>query len=208
MRQLSMKKKINKRNTLDGVLNESWMMLERGVSHFWDPFHCPVLGTVGENGASLRTVILRKFTLPDRILVCHSDSRSTKANEIANNNEVSWLFYHAKKKVQLRITGKAQLHTDDEFADEQWKATRLTSRINYLSILPPGTQIDRPSSGLPDFFRDKVPSLFESEKGRENFMSISCRIDSMDWLILSVTGNRRARFEWEGNEMSGKWIIP
>ena len=93
-----MKKKRGKGDTLDGVLDEIWKMLKRGVTHFNDPFHWPVLGTIGKDGCSLRTVILRQLILPDRILVCYSDARATKAQDIGNYSKVSWLFYHPGKK--------------------------------------------------------------------------------------------------------------
>ncbi len=195
-------------DTLDNVLNEIWVMLKRGATRFNDPFHCPVLGTTGHNGCSLRTVILRQFILPDRILACHTDARGTKAQEIRNNNKVSWLFYHPKRKVQLRINGKAELHTDDQFADEQWAATKTTGRLDYCATQPPGTRIEKPKSGLPDFLLKKVPTLLETEKGRNNFMAVSCRIDSIDWLILRTLGHRRARFDWDGFKESATWLIP
>jgi len=156
----------------------------------------------------LRTVIFRQLILPDRILVCHTDARAAKVQEINNVSKVSWLFYHPKKNVQLRISGQAELHTDDSFSDGQWAAARITSRLNYCATQAPGTLVDKPSSGLPDFLLNKVPTLLESEKGRRNFMAISCRIDSIDWLRLSVTGNRRARFEWEKDELKAVWLVP
>jgi hypothetical protein len=203
-----MRKKKGKWDDLDGVLEEVWKMLKRGVTHFRDPFHWPVLGTTGKDGCSLRTVILRQLLVPDRILVCHTDSRATKAEEISDSNKVSWLFYHPKKQVQVRITGRATLHTEDQIADDQWAATRITSRLNYCALQPPGTPVDRPSAGLPDFLINKVPTLLESEKGRANFMAIACRIDSIDWVLLSILGNRRARFEWHENMLRTTWLIP
>jgi len=200
--------KKGKWDTFDGILNEAWKMLERGVSNFKDPFHCPVLGTTGKEDCSLRTVIFRQMILPDRILVCHTDARAPKTQEIRNESNVSWLFYHPKKNVQLRISGQAELHTDDPFADDQWATSRVTSRLNYCATQPPGTVVDKPSSGLPDFLFNKVPTLLESEKGRKNFMTISCRIDSIDWLRLSVLGNRRARFDWENDELKAVWLVP
>lgn len=203
-----MKKKEGKWDTFDGILNEVWRMLRRGVAHFNDPFHWPVLGTTGKDGGSLRTVILRQFILPERILVCHTDSRTDKVQEISNSPKVSWLFYHPQKKVQLRISGHATLHEDDRFADGQWAVTKATSRINYCTTEPPGTAIDKPSSGLPDFLLRKVPTLLESERVRKNFMAISCRIDSVDWLILRALGNRRTRFDWDENGLRATWLIP
>jgi len=203
-----MKKRKGKWDTFDGILNEVWKMLARGVTHFNDPFHWPVLGTTGKDGCSLRTVILRQFILPERILVCHTDARAGKVQEIGDSAEVSWLFYHPKKKVQLRVSGHAKLHTDDRFADEQWTATGITSRLNYCATQPPGTPIEKPSSGLPDFLLNKVPNLLESERGRKNFMAIACRIDSIDWLILRALGNLRALFEWDENRLNATWLIP
>lgn len=203
-----MKKRPGKWATLDAVLKETWTMLKRGVTHFNDPFHWPVLGTTGTDGSSLRTVILRQFILPERILVCYSDARADKVDEIINFANVNWLFYHPKRKVQLRISGPATLHGHDQFADKQWASTSITSRLNYCATEPPGTPIDKPMSGLPDFLLKKVPTLFESESGRKNFMAIACRIDSLDWLILRAIGNRRARFDWDGLRLNATWLIP
>ena len=203
-----MKKKQRKCDSLEGVLRQVWKMLTRGVSHFNDPFHWPILGTTGKNGISLRTVILRQFLLPERILVCHTDARADKVQEISNCDKVSWLFYHPKKKVQLRISGHATLHADDHFADDQWAATKIISRLNYCASEPPGTPTDKPSSGIPDFLLNKIPTLLESERGRKNFMVIACKIESMDWLILQAVGNRRARFDWDENGLSARWLIP
>ena len=174
------------RDTLDGILDDMWSMLLRGVTDSNDPFHWPVLGTTGKDGCRLRTVILRKAIRSDLLLVCHTDARAAKAQEIMNFANVSWLFYHPAKKIQLRIAGSATLHTDDRF----------------------GTPIAKPSSGLPDFLLKKIPSLFETEIGRKNFMAIACRIDEVDWLRLSTLGNRRARFKWDANRLSATWLVP
>ena len=203
-----MKQKEGKWDTLEAVLNDVWRMLERGVSHYNDPFHQPVLGTNGTVDSHPRMVILRQFVLPERMLVCHTDARSKKVREISNCPNVSWLFYHPAKKIQVRIAGSATLHTDDRFADKQWSETKATSRLNYCTVDAPGTPIAKPSSGLPDFLLKKIPSLFETEISRKNFMAIACRIDEVDWLKLSTLGNRRARFKWDANRLSATWLVP
>jgi hypothetical protein len=193
---------------LDEVLNEVWTMLKRGVTHSNDPFHWPVLGTTGKDGCNLRTVILRQVILPDRILVCHTDARATKAQEIGDFSSVRWLFYHPERKVQLRISGQATCHRDDQFANDQWAATKITHRLDFSATQPPGTPVHKPSSGLPDFLLKKTPTLLESERSRKNFMAISCTIDSIDWLILRALGHRRARFDWDEDELRATWLIP
>ena len=203
-----MKTKKEKWDTLDGVLDQIWRMLEQGVTHSDHPFHWPVLGTRSKEGCNLRTVILRQVKVPDRILVCHTDERAAKVQDIKNYSQTSWLFYHPQKKVQVRISGRTTLHAHDSLADRQWADTRITSRLNYCASKPPGTPIDQPSSGLPDFLLNKIPTLLETEIGREHFMAIAVQIFSIDWLILKVTGNRRARFEWNEDRLHATWLVP
>ena len=203
-----MEKKSGKWKTLDGVLEKIWRMLERGATHYNDPFHWPVLGTGGKEGTGMRCVILREFSLSERLLVCHTDARAAKVQEIAQSSKASWLFYHPQRKVQLRISGEASLHADDSFADRQWNAIGIATRLNYCAVEPPGTPLDRPSSGLPDFLLKKAPTVLDTEKSRRNFMAIACRIDSIDWLVLQVMGNRRARFEWDKTGMKSTWLVP
>jgi len=193
---------------LSDILNNIWRMLEHGAKHSDDPFHWPVLGTTTKEGCSLRTVILRQANECNRTLVCHTDARSAKVQEIMNNSRTSWVFYHPSLKVQVRVSGQTTLHAHDHFVDQQWSATPKTSRLNYCASQPPGTPIDQPSSGIPDLLLNKIPTLLETEMGRKHFMAIKVHIDSIDWLILKITGNRRARFDWVDGTLKSTWIIP
>ena len=203
-----MKIKKEKWDVLDSVLEKIWLMLEQGAAHSDDPFHWPVLGTKATEACNMRTVILRQVKVPERILVCHTDARSAKVQEIMNCSQTSWIFYNPKKKIQVRISGHARLHARDPYADRQWADTSITSRLNYCTSKPPGTPIDKPSSGLPDFLRNKIPTLLETEIGRKHFMAVEVQIFSIDWLILKITGNRRARFEWYGDRLHAIWLVP
>jgi hypothetical protein len=146
--------------------------------------------------------------VPDRILVCHTDVRSAKVQEIMKFSQTSWLFYHPQKKVQLRILGNTTLHADDAYADRQWADTSIASRLNYCTSEPPGTPIDKPSSRLPGFLLNEIPTILKTEIGRKHFMAIEVQIFSIDWLILKVTGNRRARFEWNEDRLHATWLVP
>ena len=41
----------------------------------------------------MRCVILREFLMPDRVLVCHTDARAAKVQEISNFAKVSGLSW-------------------------------------------------------------------------------------------------------------------
>ena len=97
------------------------------------------------------------------------------------------------------LKGLTRLCRDSDFHIITGFAERYQERI-YNSALVVGPL------GLVHRYRKL--HLFNTEKGRHNFMTIACRIDSMDWLILRVLGNRRARFEWDNTGLSAKWLIP
>lgn len=194
--------------TLGNILDSSWKMLHSGVQNFRHPFHWPALATMDDTTPEVRTVILRGFSENDRTLICHCDSRTPKVRQIRHNPNVSWLFYHPKRQIQLRLSGTASVHTDDLTAESQWKDVRMTSRINYCAESPPGSPVEKPTSGLPDFLRDKAPKLLDGPKTRKNFAAIVCRFDQMDWLLLKPTGNMRAKFSWENSRLDAFWVIP
>jgi hypothetical protein len=39
-------------------------------------------------------------------------------------------------------------------------------------------------------------------------MAIAMKIDAIDWLMLKVSGNRRARFEWGNDKFQATWLVP
>ena len=179
-------------------------MLHQGVRNFRHPFHQPAMATATENGVAQRTVILRDFSADERILVCHSDARAPKIRQISHTSAVSWLFYHPKRKIQVRIRGIAFVHAVDRIADEQWEGMRMTSRLNYCAKHPPGTPLDGPPAGTPQHTLEALDPF----AGRENFAAIVCRFDGLDCLRLGVTRHRRVRFDWKGTGMTATWLEP
>jgi hypothetical protein len=195
-------------STLDDVLNSSWRILHHGVRNFRHPFHRPTLATMDENKPEMRTVILRGFSENDRTLICYCDARTPKVSQIRGNSNVSWLFYHPEKCIQLRLSGTASVHNNDKTAESQWKKVRLTSRINYSSGTPPGSPTEKPTLDPSSFLRDKAPKLLDHPQARKNFAVIVCRFDQMDWLLLKLTGHIRAKFHWDDNRIDASWVIP
>jgi len=196
------------KDTLKHVLASTWAMLTRGAAHSSDPFHEPVLATGNADGCGLRTVILRRADETRRILICYADARSTKIAEIEHSGCAGWLFYHPRKKIQVRIHGAATVHTNDATAEAQWERVKGFSRLSFCTEQPPGTPLLRPSSGLSERLLKDLPKLISSNAGREHFAAIIGHVAYMDWLQLRPSGNLRARFQWDADLPDASWIVP
>ena len=153
-------------------------------------------------------MILRRFWKKPARIAFHAHSGSPKISQIRENPNVSWLFYDDQEKFQIRINGIAQIHSDDETADEQWKKTAPFSRRCYMGEAPT-QKSKKPTHGMPEEIVDQDPTLKESEVGRKNFVVVSSSIRSIDCVELDVTGHRRSLFIWDDKgEMETKWLTP
>lgn len=190
------------------ILKRVWKNLDLGVIDRRHPFHTPVFGTVGEREPSLRIVVLRRFWRKPPCLAFHAHIGSPKIEQIKANPNVYWLFYHPQEKLQIRIKGRAEIHFDDELAEEQWMATELFSRRCYVGEAPT-KESKKPASGLPENLIDREPTREESEAGRANFVVITSTIKEIDCLELAVRGHRRSLFAWnEKGALETKWLTP
>lgn len=190
------------------ILKQIWKHLDLGVLDRHHAFHSPVFATESNGEANIRVVILRRFWRKPAKLAFHTHLGSPKVAEIKLNPKVSWLFYHQKEKLQVRIKGVAVVHTDDELADEQWLATDFFSRRCYIGEAPT-TITKNATSGMPEHIINREPTREESEIGRKNFAVISSTIESIDCLELAVRGHRRSLFKWnQSGELETKWLTP
>jgi hypothetical protein len=199
---------LEQETSLDALLASIWKSLENGARSRLHPFHTGVIATVSDDAPQARTVVLRKVMAETRTLIFHTDQRSQKISELTKNPNISWLFYDTTERVQLRLSGVANLHHTDTLADIQWQNTKLTSRRCYLSI-PPLTRLEKAGSGLPESLLKRNPTLEESEAGRENFTVVETHIHTIDWLWLNSSGHQRAKFVWQPNgDMIADWVVP
>ncbi|SDL99527.1 3-hydroxyisobutyrate dehydrogenase [Catalinimonas alkaloidigena] len=186
-----------------------WHDLQTALQEAEHPFRTGTLGTRGlDDFVALRTVVLRKVDADVRALWCHSDGRAAKVQELKHNPVVSWLFWDAERKIQLRLGGNATLHRQGEEVDRLWTETSRASRKDYLLPHAPATPLERPEAGTPAHLRGTLPSEEESEKGREHFVGIETRIQFIDWLQLSREGHRRAQFRYQNGEPHRQWVSP
>lgn len=190
------------------ILKKIWKNLDLGTLDRAHPFHTPVFGTLSGDAPDLRIVVLRRFWRRPPRLAFHAHAGSPKIEQLKENPNVYWLFFHPEDRFQVRIKGRAELHTEGDLHEEQWLATELFSRRCYVGASP--TQIsDKPTTGLPEELIDRKPTPEESEAGKANFVVISSTIDEIDCLEMNVKGHRRSLFRWhENGELCTKWLTP
>ena len=188
---------------LQQIPQECWKLLREGVSTVRSAMHTPCLATVGEHGPSVRTVVLRYFDEKQRMLACHTDIRSAKVREAEADSRASWLFYDPERKLQLRLAGQLSIHVDDDLADSRWDQTTDMGRACYNIASGSGQQVSRPALAPGRISDEKEASL-----ARSQFAVIACRIEFLDWLLLSAKGHRRAQFHWHADKTEASWVTP
>lgn len=195
--------------TLDGLERDSWLRLLNAAVRYKDAMHNPVVANVNQYGINIRTVVLRKVKPVEKQLVFHTDIRSGKWKELQQQNNISWLFYDAPGRIQIRLSGKASLHHNDAIAEEAWEASTMSSRKIYLGEPGPSEIAALPVSGLPPAFEADDPTPEESKTGRKNFGIVVTTVTWMEWLWLNSKGHRRAGFTYfDDGSFEANWLIP
>lgn len=194
---------------LEELEKDSWLRLLNGSLKYKDALHNPVVANVNQHGVNIRTVVLRKVNTAKKQLTFHTDIRSGKWKDLQQENNISWLFYDAQERVQIRLSGTATGHHDDAIAQEEWEASTMSSRKIYLGETGPSTISAIPVSGLPGAFEANDPTQEESLPGRKNFATVVTKVTWMEWLWLNSRGHRRAGFKYlDDGSFTANWLIP
>ena len=183
-----------------------WSLLKNAVKDRSSEFRTPVFICGNDKDLDGRVVVLRKADQQNNYIQYHSDIRSSKIEKIQKNPNCSILFYGKDEKIQLRIKVECAVNHDNEISKESWKKTGHISRKCYLVTNGPGTESDKPTSGLDNKFDNFDFTKEESEAGYKNFCVIRCNIKSIEWLYLAAKGHRRALFDFENNKKN--WLVP
>lgn len=189
--------------TLEEIPAFTWQVLSEGAESAVHPFHTPCIATLSKYGPVQRTVVLRYVDAPQRLLVCHTDRRASKAREIVESPRMSWHVYDRKQKLQIKLSGRAVLHTDDPLADACWERSAARARTCYNTRVGPGQPVREPPLAPVS-----IGSEAEEIDARSHFAAIACRVDFIDWLYLSGAGHRRALIEFAGNSTKASWVTP
>lgn len=188
---------------LDGSLAEAWRLLEEAVTDRHSPCHTPSIATLDVEGLpSLRTVVLRAADSRSRSLRFHTDVRSKKVAEIVAEPRMALHAYHPQRKIQLRLTGAASLHCQDDVARTAWETSRHFSRLCYGVEPGPGTAIEQ----AWDWQQGEDGSVEASSF--EHFCAVVLQADTLEWLYLAARGHRRALFDWRSGRLDQTWLVP
>ena len=142
---------------LSAVLERAFGLLAEGAANRRMPLHTPALATVGRDGRPrIRTVVLRGVDAEARTVRFHTDSRSDKISELADDPRYALLGYDADAKVQIRVeglspevtpgrTGVASLvlsRREDVLVVPRRAVQRYSSR-RYVNVLVNGVRVER-----------------------------------------------------------------
>lgn len=196
-------------SSLERIESDCWELLVRAAADAKSDFRLPVLGTQSLNSAAQRIVVLRAADADAGTLLIHTDIRSAKVQQLESNPTAALLFYDKARKVQLRVTAVASIHSDDELAEQLWQSESATSVKGYLGPLAPGTVCDKPDHNLLPEFIESIPDRSQLDAARPNFAAIRFQVIQLDWLQLNRSGHLQAQFNYaEDRTVSRTWTAP
>ena len=186
--------------TLDDIRADAFRSLSRGVADRRSAFRNPALGTVGLDGRPVvRTVVLRAFDPQARMLTVHSDTRASKINEIKGNPAVTLHVWDPGAQVQVRVDGDASVLAGED-ARSDWARLHAGSRAAYTVRPNPATTLADPATADVD--------RLDEDAAFANFAVLRVLLTGLEWLHLGRDGHRRAMFEWTGEGMMQRWVVP
>lgn len=187
--------------TLAAIPEMIWTILHAATGDAEAAFRTPVLASMDKEKPDARVVVMRHVDARQRTIECHTDRRSAKARQLSRRFALSWVFYDAHHRLQIRARGTGQVHTGDEFALTRWEALREHQKRQYAWDEPPGQSVAQPpgTENQPD---DAVAV------GKHNFAVVRSCIDELEWLHLHRSGHRRAISVFRQECWSTHWVMP
>lgn len=191
-------------DSLDDFIAEAWRRLARGAADRRSGFHTVQVASIGlDGGPRVRTVVLRAVEPSRRLIRFHTDARSPKVAELARDPRISVLAYDAAAKLQIRLTGTAEVLAEGAAAEQAWSGSRPMSRVCYRVARAPGDAITDPADGLPPAETD------DPEAGRAVFRIVLCTAAALDVLYLAHDGHRRAACAYAADgTATATWLVP
>ncbi len=182
----------------ESIITDLFKDLELATVERKHPFRfCYLATTEVDNVPAQRTVVLRKV-LPSKEMLIYTDYRSSKLQEIKQQPQVSILFYHSEKQLQIRFQAIAKIHHQDTRCLIAWNKLNDHNKKDYQIELPPG-------SDLPNLEEE----LSHNPSFDSNFFSmISLNPINIDVLQLSRMGHKRLVGQLENGEWIARRVVP
>lgn len=190
------------------IFDDLWKDLIRGSVDKKHPYKRAVVGTIGGGVPNMRTVVLRKADADTKRLFFHTDQRSAKVSDLLDNPILTWLFYHPKRQVQLRISSEVKIHMENETSKEFWDKGSTNSLKGYTGPYVPGTLLIDYSNNVKKGLLEKTPERHEIESGYQNFTVIETLVTQIEYLRLSRSGHKRIEFSLKSREWVACWVAP
>lgn len=170
--------------------------LHRGALDPKHPFRYINLGTIGKTGPEVRTVVIRSVSQTLDFMV-YTDFRSEKVAELTANPMATLHFYHAQKRVQIRVKAKVEIHRRDPLSKDLWNRVQGDAQKAYTSTMAPGTLISDPKEGFdwPEEMDDRF------------FTVLKFIPESIEALQLNGLRHLRILFSKKRN-WEGQWLVP
>lgn len=179
--------------TLDGLHDRVWSLLEQGASDPESPLHTAALATKGLGGAAeARMVVLRGAAVDAATLEVHTDRASRKVDELQADLKATLLFWDAGNSLQIRARIEVAVLTGPEVED-RWAGLSENAARNYGGQPPPST----PMTSADDY---------SETVERDRFAVLVGHVTSFDVVHLGDL-HRRALFEAKDG-FAGMWLAP
>lgn len=171
--------------------------LRRAIVDPKHPFRFVVLGSTDGREVSQRYVVLRD--LDDSLnFYIFTDTRTQKVDHLNKLPNCSLLFYHDRKRVQIRVNGVVEIHQHSGLKEEYWKRVHGEAQKAYTSVKAPGEQINS--------WEDAHNWDLSSES--DYFTVLKIIPAQVDVLQLNGLEHFRIRFSKLNQEWTGQRLVP
>jgi len=180
------------------IADESWSRLAAASNDLAHPMRVVTLATLAACGSpDARTISLRGANRGRARLWFHSDRRASKVAQIRERAEVCVVGYDPRDGVQLRLRGRATVHTSDHVAAQHWEQTSMAMRYLYRMAYPPGWPL--PVQDPRTELMEAAMRLGANPDGRENFAVIQVTVESIQWWQVQEIEQRTALLRGEND---------
>ncbi|MCR6497471.1 pyridoxamine 5'-phosphate oxidase family protein [Shinella sp. CPCC 101442] len=184
------------------ILATIWERLDAAATSR-SPFNFLQLATTGADGApQLRTIVLRGCNVERGTLSFVTDMRSPKIREIQDEPRVALVGFDPTASVQLRLSGKAAIVSDEAERRAMWEALRERTLILFDAPHAPGTVLGDGNQPLEAVEPSATGSAYD------RFALVTVTLTRLEWLDLSPPDHIRYAFERQGADWRGTRLAP